>query len=546
MKKTFITILLSLTALGASAQNAYDALNFSENDYEGSARTVAMGNAFTALGGDLGSISINPAGSAVAKYSQFSLTPALTFTGSTTMGVLPPGSNGNLPYFEREIKSNATRFSMPNIGMTFYYDTNRKSGIKSMVFGFIANKTAGWDEEVYANGTNKSTSFMGAMAYDATINGYLDANLDAKDAYDFMPWKPVVGYQSGMISTFGGYNDQYVGASELIFDNGTVALGGPLKQTYGRRTSGGKYEYIFNFGMNISDFIYLGANLGFTSILYNENWYFTESAVDQNDFEIALDNGESMYFQNMRYDYAYSAEGSGVYGKFGIIVTPGYGLRIGAAVQTPTAFTMDETWTQDGKTEFSTGKYSSYSPYGSAQYSFRSPMRANFGLAYTYGALGLISVDYEMADYGTMRYDTSNADREYFSEVNKDINNRFGVSHMLRTGLEVKPLPELALRAGYSLITSGEIRDSWGSRLEPQKTQTASFGLGYSSKGSFFADAAVQTRFLGKEYFMPYEDYTDEAGNILEDEGGNILEYAPEIVNHRSFWKALLTIGWRF
>ena len=103
MKKTFITILLSLAALGASAQNAYDALNFSENDYEGSARTVAMGNAFTALGGDLGSISINPAGSAVAKYSQFSLTPALTFTGSTTMGVLPPGSNGNLPYFEREI-----------------------------------------------------------------------------------------------------------------------------------------------------------------------------------------------------------------------------------------------------------------------------------------------------------------------------------------------------------------------------------------------------------------------------------------------------------
>jgi hypothetical protein len=165
-------------------------------------------------------------------------------------------------------------------------------------------------------------------------------------------------------------------------------------------------------------------------------------------------------------------------------------------------------------------------------------MRANFGLAYTYGALGLISVDYEMADYGTMRYDTSNADREYFSEVNKDINNRFGVSHVLRAGLEVKPLPELAIRAGYSLMTSGEIKDAWGDRLEQKRTQTASFGLGYSSKGSFFADAAVQTRFLDNEYFMPYEDYTDAAGNIIE--------YAPEIVNHRSFWKALLTIGWRF
>jgi hypothetical protein len=358
-----------------------------------------------------------------------------------------------------------------------------------------------------------------------------------------MPWREVAAFQSGMISTFGGMDDNFVGASEAVeydADNDmyNIYLAGPLHQTFNRDVNGYKNDFVLNFGANISDFIYIGANLGFTSILYNENWYLTESAVDQNDFEIALDNGESMYFQNMRYDYGYSADGAGVYGKFGIIVTPGYGLRIGAAVQTPTAFTMDETWTQDGKTEFSTGKYSSYSPFGSAQYSFRSPMRANFGLAYTYGALGLISVDYEMADYGTMRYDTSNADREYFSEVNKDINNRFGASHMLRAGLEVKPLPELAIRAGYSLMTSGEIKDAWGERLEQKRTQTASFGLGYSSKGSFFADAAVQTRFLGNEYFMPYEDYTDAAGNIIE--------YAPEIVNHRSFWKVLLTIGWRF
>ena len=108
---------------------------------------------------------------------------------------------------------------------------------------------------------------------------------------------------------------------------------------------------------------------------------------------------------------------------------------------------------------------------------------------------------------------------------------------MLRAGLEVKPLPELAVRAGYSLTTSGEKRDSWNNPIG-SKTQTASFGLGYSSKGSFFADAAIQTRFLVNEYFMPYEDYTDAEGAIIE--------YAPEIVVNRSLWKALLTFGWRF
>lgn len=543
MKKIAITILAVLTSLAGFAQNANDAYMFSENLYEGTARTMAMGNAFTALGGDLGSVNINPAGSAVAGYSQFTITPSLTFTVNKAQGAPLPNTSSQPGYFQERITSRTSNTGMPNVGFTFNMKTGRESGLKNVTFGLVCNQTNSWNGEVMAKGINANTSFMGAVANTAFLNGYLGSDLGAEDAYDFMPWREVAAFQSGMISTFGGMDDNFVGASEAVEydaenDMYNIYLAGPLHQTFNRDVNGYKNDFVLNFGANISDFIYIGANLGFTSILYNENWYLTESAVDQNDFEIALDNGESMYFQNMRYDYGYSADGAGVYGKFGIIVTPGYGLRIGAAVQTPTAFTMDETWTQDGKTEFSTGKYSSYSPFGSAQYSFRSPMHANFGLAYTYGALGLISVDYEMADYGTMRYDTSNADREYFSEVNKDINNRFGVSHMLRAGLEVKPLPELAIRAGYSLMTSGEIKDAWGDRLEQKRTQTASFGLGYSSKGSFFADAAVQTRFLGNEYFMPYEDYTDAAGNIIE--------YAPEIVNHRSFWKALLTIGWRF
>ena len=77
MRRTVITILLALAAGGAFAQTMADAYQFSENNYEGTARTIAMGNAFTALGGDLGSVTINPAGSAVARYSQFTVTPSV-------------------------------------------------------------------------------------------------------------------------------------------------------------------------------------------------------------------------------------------------------------------------------------------------------------------------------------------------------------------------------------------------------------------------------------------------------------------------------------
>ena len=57
----FTAILGLLIPFMGHSQSIYDALRFSNNDYEGTARGVAMGNAFTALGGDMGAITINPA-----------------------------------------------------------------------------------------------------------------------------------------------------------------------------------------------------------------------------------------------------------------------------------------------------------------------------------------------------------------------------------------------------------------------------------------------------------------------------------------------------
>ena len=145
MKKTVFTILLTIAAsVGAFAQTAYDAWLFSENNYEGTARSVAMGNAFTALGGDLGGITINPAGSAVAGYSQITLTPSLTFSTNTATGVPYEGSS----YFQREMKSRKVRAGIPNVGFTFNFDTGRKSGLKGLTLGFVLNQTNSWCENL--------------------------------------------------------------------------------------------------------------------------------------------------------------------------------------------------------------------------------------------------------------------------------------------------------------------------------------------------------------------------------------------------------------
>lgn len=543
MRKTAIMFMLALaSAVAVSAQTAFDAYNFSENDYEGTARSVAMGNAFTALGGDLGAVSINPAGSAVAKYSQFSFTPDLTMSFNTAQGV--PFDGKELTYFQRRMKSGVTSMGMPNVAMTINWDTQRTTGLRNMSFGFIANKVKGWNENIYANGNNTTTSFMGAMAAGAA--GLSADALGAENAYDYNPWRDVVGYQSGMISPYATENggDLFIGASESLYSNG-IAIPGRLSQTYGRNVTGGKFEYLFNVSANFSDFIYIGANLGVISISYDYNEYFKEAAEDPSDFEnVFVDsNGDELkaYFKNMRFDYSYMASGSGYFGKIGILVTPGAGLRFGAAIQTPTVTDIYEQWSYAGQTGFTDSKFnaSARSPLGEYSYTVISPFRANFGFAYTLGNLALISADYEYTDYSYMRFQENRYDRDLIEQLNGEIKSMYGASHMLRAGLEVKPIRQFAVRAGYNLATAPQKEDMYGNALPVTCRHNASVGLGYDSNGSFFADLACRYRFTTKEKFMPYADY------ILDDDD-NIVTPAPEIMNEHSLWKVYLTLGWRF
>ena len=545
MRKVALTLILTVaSAIAGVAQTAYDAFLFSDNDYEGTARTMAMGNAFTALGGDLGSISLNPAGSAVGRLSQFVITPSLTFTTNSTQGV-SPYANGSLPYFEKQYKNTNTAFAIPNFGITFNWDSGRRSGLKNVTFGFIANCTKSWNDDIYAAGTNNTTSFMGSMAAGATANGYLGSELNQDDAYDYYPWRDVVGYHSGMISTFGGYNDEFVGASELIINNNgktEIVIGGPLEQSYGRQVSGKKGEYLINLGANFSDCLYVGANIGITSMSYSYSEYFKEAAVNPSDFEIDLDNGSKMFFDHMRYKYDYAVETSGIYGKIGVILTPGAGFRLGAAIQTPTSTTVYEDWRHSGETYFTDSKYngSASSPYGEDAYRFREPWKANFGLAWTLGQFAIVSADYEVCDYSSMKFVRSSFTdgREYFEDLNNDIKTIYGTSQIFRFGAEIK-LGDLAVRGGYGLKFSPEKATLYGEELPQLCTQNASFGLGYASKKSFFADIAARYSFAADEYFMPYDDY-------MYDNSGNLIAFAPEILNRTSALKVMLTFGWRF
>ena len=94
MKKIYLALIALISlAPAASAQTMYDALDLAKDNYYGTARTMGMGNAVTAIGGDLGTIGLNPAGSAVFNYGQVEFSPGMSISKSATRFTLPSVDN---------------------------------------------------------------------------------------------------------------------------------------------------------------------------------------------------------------------------------------------------------------------------------------------------------------------------------------------------------------------------------------------------------------------------------------------------------------------
>ncbi|MDE5773632.1 MAG: hypothetical protein K2H86_04155, partial [Muribaculaceae bacterium] len=74
-RRIFIFTLSALSMSGSAlAQSAVDAYRIAQPDMKGTARFMSMGGAFGALGGDLSTLSQNPAGIGVYRNSEVGFT----------------------------------------------------------------------------------------------------------------------------------------------------------------------------------------------------------------------------------------------------------------------------------------------------------------------------------------------------------------------------------------------------------------------------------------------------------------------------------------
>ena len=555
--KRIIVIISALTALtiGASAQDSYFGELLSRNNYYGTARSISLGGAMTALGGDLGSITYNPAGSVVNDYCQFTISPGIVIS-STGAAYDPTG----FETFSGMNRTNHPKFALPNIGLNLVFYPEYSSWLTSTSFGFIVNSTNNYLSYSTGSGVNASTSFLGGLA--AAANGM---------AYKDFPLNLAVAYNANQLGEYGPEGSlRYVGGNQTLSPDETrIYVPGDLNQTAMYNTWGNKTDYITNIGFNVDDAFYFGFNLGFSNISYRREELFTESAVMPEQFPTIMydenDNLITTDYKSSSNGYRLNSDAVGIYAKFGFIWLPTESFRIGAAIQTPTAYSIEEEWGYTSAISYDDpyfdGKWKDSS---SDSYNFRSPYVFNVGMAYTVPGVGLLSLDYELTDYSVMKYTYGDSGFMYedpWGEVNYMNRTFFGTSHAVRAGAEFKPLPSLALRAGYSFVSDPEkwFTDNDGNRVNADTwqgysqvindgghfdayTHAVSAGLGYSSPGSFFADLALRATFHPQTYYSPYYyGYT-----AYDKNGMAINAQAPIELLDRRVIDVVATLGWRF
>ncbi len=171
MKRLFsiaILLLIIVCSTQIYAQNDFSAYSISNWQREGTARGIGIGNALTALGGDIGAININPASSGVYKFSEVSFTPSFNFVTTTS------------DLFGQTYKSKRNTFGISNAGGVFNFDTGYRIGLVGWSFGVVYTKLNNYntrERAINRQNTNDPT-FVEYLA-DFTQN-----NLDPAKATD--------------------------------------------------------------------------------------------------------------------------------------------------------------------------------------------------------------------------------------------------------------------------------------------------------------------------------------------------------------------------
>ena len=480
MKKVLSIWLLFVSAL-LHGQSEVEALRYSYQLPLGSARSMSMGGAFGALGGDLSTLSQNPAGIGIFRRNELSISFGVNgHTSETSFGGSPA------------VSASQARFNVPQIGLLGTTETNHPRWNRvNYAIGY--HRYTDYNQVFDSRGSQTNNSLLELFAQQANGNNF-------EDIYDAFPFGASLAWDAFLINPLDTNSvDQYTSVNPF----------GQFQATKLIERNGHMGETVASVGGSYDDRLYVGFTLGFPNIRFNEIATYTESDVDP-EHEL----------QSFRYREELNTNGRGVNFKAGVIYKVTELFRIGAAFHSPSWLTINDTYETTMVGSFRDGDVrSSESPINTFEYRIKTPSRMQTNAAFILGKRGLISADYEFVNYSSIRMrDGYQPIAAYgFDAENEAISNIYRGTHNVKIGTEIRFKP-WAVRAGVAYFQSP---------IEPALLETDqdrilySVGIGYR-KASGYIDLGYQLSFWQEEFYH-YEPRVVAASTVDNRNGQVVL-----------------------
>lgn len=474
--KRISLIVLAVLALftGVYAQNVDDALRYSQIFYGGTARFMSMGGAFTALGGDMSSLSQNPAGLGVYRSSEFAITPQL-FRINTSAGF--NGITSDYLY----------NFNLNQIGIVGNLISNsNETGLLTLNIGYSFNKTNNLNQTIRIQGINNTSSMADYWAGSSTADGIYYGDLSSS---------PGIAFDTFVMDTITGSGGRSYGTTFSNYgDNPPSVYGQNVRRLVSYEGYTG--EHALSIGGNYSNKIFFGATLGITKLKYTSHFEHLEST----------DQEMPSQFKSFTYTDHYEDVGTGYNLKIGAIIKPIEALRIGLAFHSPTFYRINEYFYEDMSSKFTNSSWESNNTPQRFNYALATPFRALAGVAVQIQKIALLSADYEFVDYSTAKF-SETGDNYPYGAKNAAIKNTLKSASNIRLGGEVR-LNKLYLRTGYAYYGKAFNASDINKNLD---YSSISFGTGFREQ-NLSIDFAYTHFAYSQVYSMYPSVYSDIPG----------------------------------
>jgi len=428
MKKYLFGAALLLAATATHAQqdlnSAADAVRYTQDNLTGTARFRAMSGAFGAVGGDMSSIGVNPAGAAIFLYN----------SGTATLSSYNVSNKAN--YFGTSQKQNDNSFDLNQVGAVFVFN-NAKEGafMNKFTLGFNYENTNSFENTLGIRGVNPTNSLdryflryaNGVGTEGAVTQGVLNGNDYDYEGYSFIDQQAYLGYNAYVFNP----NTNPAGAPYV---SNVPANGNYYQQSY-INTTGFNGKVALNFAAQLKEKLYVGANI---------NVHFADYINTTSLYE-DTNNPSSAGLQWYQLDTRRYTYGGGVSFNVGAIAKVTEAFRVGLAYESPTWLRLQDEITQS-ITANNDGTTTGYNPGSTAvtdDYTIKSPSKYTGSLAYIFGKSGLISVDYALRNYGNTKYTG-----DKYTALNTELANTLDWAGELRIGGEYR-IKAFSLRGGY-------------------------------------------------------------------------------------------------